>query len=196
MIHRFLPKSLSNAKQIKAMLNRMLTLTCLGLFALTPLFLAAQDAPAPSPASEVSQVVGLTNVTIAYSRPGVKDRTIFAADGLVPYGEIWRTGANAATKITFDKDVEVGGEALSAGSYAILSKPGADSWEVMFFPYESGSWMSYTDESPAATVTVEAHSMDVFVETFFIDINNIRDDSATIDIVWENTYVSIPLSVD
>ncbi len=178
------------------MLNRMIALTCMGLFALAPLFLAAQDAPAPSPASEVSQVVGLTNVTIAYSRPGVKDRTIFAADGLVPFGEIWRTGANAATKITFDKDVEVGGKALSAGSYAILSKPGAESWEVMFFPYESGSWMSYVDKNPAATVTAEAHSMDVFVETFFIDINNIRDDSATIDIVWENTYVSIPLSVE
>ncbi len=177
------------------MSTRLITLICLAVFGLCSLSVQAQETPAASPTIEMSQKVGLTDVSLVYSRPGVKDRTVYASDGLVPFGEIWRTGANAATKITFSKDVVVGGKNLSAGSYAILTKPGSSQWEVMFYPYESGNWGSYTDMTPAATITAEATKTNHMVETFLIFIDNVRDDSATIDIVWENTVVSIPLEV-
>ena len=151
--------------------------------------------PSPSPSSKVTQMVGLTEVTIEYSRPGVKDREIFG--GLLPFGEVWRTGANSATKITFDKDVQINGTDLKAGSYALLTKPGETEWGIMLFTYESGSWSSYTKEgvTPVLSFTVKSQNIGVNVETLLIDVNNIRDDKASIDIVWEKTAVGIPLTV-
>jgi len=156
----------------------------------------AQDAPAPSPASELSQKVGLTDITVVYSRPGMKGRTIFAADGLIPFGEIWRTGANQATKISFSTQVMMGGATLDAGDYAILSKPGKEEWEVMFFPFEGAGWGGYRQKTPAATVKVEPMKISPEVETFTIDIQNIRDESATLNFIWENTEVAVPFSVE
>ncbi|MCB0633277.1 MAG: DUF2911 domain-containing protein [Saprospiraceae bacterium] len=159
--------------------------------------LVAQIAtPAPSPGSKLTQSVGLTEVNIEYSRPGVKDRKIFAADGLVPFGEVWRTGANTATKITFSDDVKVDGQELKAGSYAILSKPAADSWDIMFYPYDNGNWMSYPDKE--AVVTVKAKTMNAGhkIENFTITIDNIGTDQADIIFAWDKTAAVLPLSVE
>ena len=111
------------------------------LFAVAFLFASAINAqirtPAPSPSASFTQEIGLIEVSAEYSRPGVKGRTIFG--DLVPYNKVWRTGANAATKISFSGDVTIEGEELPAGSYAILSVPGAQSWDVHFYTYEGGS---------------------------------------------------------
>ena len=159
--------------------------------------LVAQIAtPAPSPGSKITQSVGLTEVNIEYSRPGVKDRKIFAADGLVPFGEVWRTGANTATKITFSDDVKVDGQELKAGSYAILSKPAADSWDIMFYPYDNGNWMSYPDKE--AVVTAKAKTMNTGhkIENFTITIDNIGTDKADIIFAWDKTAAVLPLGVE
>ncbi len=157
--------------------------------------LQAQDKPAPSPASKLEQRVGTTDITITYSRPGVKDRTIFSKDGLQPYGEFWRVGANQATKIEFSKDVKVGGEELSAGAYTILAKPGKSEWMVMMYAYEANGWGSYRQKDPDASWTIKPEAMKEMVETFRIDVNNIRDYSADINLEWEKTRITLPIEV-
>ncbi len=143
--------------------------------------------------AKTETVVGLTDVHVEYSRPGVKGRTIFAADGLVPFGKIWRTGANQATKVTFGGDVMVGGEKLAGGSYAILTKPMADKWEVMLFNYEGGSWGMYPSKTPAATLTVEAMKVPGKVENFTIMFDEYTMNSANMYIMWDQTMVALPI---
>lgn len=156
----------------------------------------AQDKKAqPSPAASLSQVVGTTDVTIDYSRPGMKGRTIFSADGLVPFGQVWRTGANGATKITFSDDVTLEGQNLSAGSYAILTIPAEDMWTVHFYTYDEGRWSPYKDKDPTLAFKVKPVKMSETVETFMFAIDNIKDNSAHIGILWENTHVPIQLGV-
>lgn len=152
--------------------------------------------PAPSPSSTIEQTVGLTDITINYSRPGVKGRTIFADDGLVPYGKLWRTGANAATKITFSDDVKFGGKDLKAGSYAILTIPTASNWTVQLYPYESGNWGSYAEKEPAAKVMAVTDALPFDVENFTIGFNNINATSADLMFYWEKTIAAVPLTVD
>jgi hypothetical protein len=158
--------------------------------------MVAQDKKAqPSPAATMTQVVGTTDVTIEYSRPGKKGRTIFSADGLVPFGQMWRTGANAASKITFSEDVTIGGKALAAGSYAILTVPTADKWTVHFYTHSEARWSPYKDKEPNLALEVEPVKMSETIETFMFVIDEIKDNSAVIGIVWENTFVPIPLGV-
>ncbi|MEL7249370.1 MAG: DUF2911 domain-containing protein [Bacteroidota bacterium] len=154
------------------------------------------NTPAPSPSASIEQAVGLTEITIDYSRPSMKGRTIFAEDGLVPFGSMWRTGANAATKITIDQDAKVGGVEVEGGSYAVLTKPMASEWTFMMFPYEGSSWGSYREKTPAATFTVATKSTAMAVESFTIGVNNLSSNGATIDFMWENTMVSVPVEVE
>lgn len=169
------------------------------LFALCSLFTIGATAqiqtPAASPTEKTEITVGLTDVHITYSRPSMKGRTIFSADGLVPYGKIWRTGANAATKIEFSDDVKLGGTDVKAGAYAILTKPMAVEWEVMLFPYEGGSWGSYLEKEPVATVSADVAEFPTNVETFTISVGNISKEGANIYMMWENTMVALPLEV-
>ena len=90
---------------------------------------AQVKTPQPSPKCTVEQVVGLTNVDISYSRPSAKGRNVFG--DLVPYGKLWRTGANANTTINFSEDVMISGKALKKGKYALFTTPKADVWEVI-----------------------------------------------------------------
>ena len=93
--------------------------------------------PQPSPFSKIEQKVGLTDVTLEFSRPAMRGRTIFG--NLVPYGKMWRTGANANTKITFSTDVTVGGSTLKAGTYAVFTTPNETSWDVIFYS-DASNW--------------------------------------------------------
>lgn len=155
---------------------------------------AQVQTPAASPFSKVMQTVGLTDVTIEYSRPSKNGRAIFG--DLVPYGKIWRTGANGATKMTFSEDVTIQGEALSAGSYAVLSKPGATSWDVMFYSYDQRGFGSYVEKTPDLTVTVEPIALPmVAAESFMISLDNLKSDGASIDMLWDKTWVSLALGV-
>lgn len=153
------------------------------------------QTPASSPAAKVFQTVGLTDIEIQYSRPSTKGRTIFGKDGLLPLEKIWRTGANAASKITFSDEVTIAGKVLKEGSYAILTKPGVNSWNVYFYAYHSGNWNSYVKEKPTATVTINSTKTADMVETFTIGVDQISMNSAQLVFAWENTKVSIPLQV-
>ncbi len=152
--------------------------------------------PAPSPSSELKQTVGLTDVTIVYSRPNVKGRATFAEDGLVPLGKPWRLGANAATKFSFSEDVMIAGSKLKAGDYAVLATPGAAEWKFMFYSYESGNWGSYLEKEAAAVVSVKPLTGDKNVESMSFYIANVQAASADIVFSWEKTKVVLPLEAD
>ena len=156
---------------------------------------AQVETPQPSPFSKVEQKVGLTDVSFEYSRPGVKGRTIFG--DLVPYGKVWRTGANARTKITFSSDVIVGEKELKAGTYAILTIPQASAWEIIFYTdYSSGGAPAELDENNvAARVNAQVNPIPFSVESFTIDINNLSNNGAVLEFIWEKTYVSMPFAV-
>ena len=171
-------------------------LTTLVLLLVATMAYSQIETPAASPAAKVEQTVGLTDITVEYSRPGMKDRVIFAEDGLVPHGKIWRTGANAATKVTFSDAVTVNGSELAAGSYAVLTTPSADNWQVHFFTFESRSFGSYLDKTPDLTVTADVNEMPMTLETFTISIHNITNDGATLNFSWEKTWVSLEIGVE
>ncbi|RTE52224.1 DUF2911 domain-containing protein [Arenibacter aquaticus] len=153
------------------------------------------STPAPSPASTLIQKVGLTDVTVEYSRPSMRGRTIFG--DLVPYDKLWRTGANARTKITFSDDVMIGDQELKAGSYAIFTKPGTSSWEVFFYTDTNGGGTpsDWDETKVAAKTTAQVYSMDMPVETFTITIDDLSADSATLGMLWEKSYVGVKFSV-
>ncbi len=153
------------------------------------------STPAPSPFSKIKQKVGLTDVTLEYSRPSMKGRTIYG--GLVPFDKIWRTGANARTKITFSDDVVVSGQTLKAGSYAIFTKPGASSWEVYFYTDTSGGGtpQNWDDSKVAAKATAEVSTMEMDVETFTMTFDDLHNNGATLGMIWEKTYVGVPFEV-
>ena len=172
-------------------MKKILLLVC----ALTMAFSAQaqMETPAPSPFQKIEQKVGLTDVTLEYSRPSMKGRTIYG--GLVPYDKLWRTGANANTKITFSDAVQVGDKMLEPGSYAIYTKPGAQSWEVYFYS-DAGNWgtpQKWDDSKVAAKISAEIFAMPMAVQTFTMTFDDITNDSANMGIIWENVYVAVPL---
>ncbi|QVY65666.1 DUF2911 domain-containing protein [Polaribacter sp. Q13] len=147
--------------------------------------------PAPSPSQKIEQKVGLTDVTLEYSRPGIKGRTIFG--DLVPFNEVWRTGANENTKITFSTDVTVNGKDLKKGTYALYTKPGKDSWNVYFYA-DTTNWgnpAKWDDAKVAAQAKATPQTMPMKIETFTMTFDNITNSSAVLGILWENTYVGL-----
>jgi len=172
----------------------------ISMFALVAMFATTSYAqiktPAPSPGATFTQAIGLSDVTINYSRPSVKGRKVFAADGLVPFGKVWRTGANQATKISFGADVKVGGKDLKKGDYAVLTIPNADSWAVHFYPYESGSWSSYVEKDPTVVATAKVENLPFSIESFSISIEDINDDSANLVFFWSNVAAAVPLKFE
>lgn len=153
------------------------------------------STPQPSPFSKLHQVVGLTDVTLEYSRPSMRGRTIFG--DLVPFDKIWRTGANATTKISFSDDVTIGDGTLKAGTYAIFTKPGTDSWDVYFYTETRGGGTpaSWDDSKVAAQIRVPVNKLSEDVQTFTITIDNLSNNGANLGMVWEKTYVWIPFGV-
>ena len=132
--------------------------------------------PAPSPFTKIEQKVGLTDVTLEHSRPAMRGRTIFG--DLVPFDKIWRTGANARTKITFSDDVTIDGDTLKKGTYAIFTKPSAESWEVYFYTdYKGGGAPQNLDDSKVALKTTAKTinlSMDIQSFTMGFDDQSIE----------------------
>lgn len=153
------------------------------------------ETPAPSPAAGLTQTVGLTDISVTYSRPSMRGRTIFG--NLVPYDKIWRTGANKNTVISFSTDVMIGEDELKAGDYALYTKPGANSWEVYFYS-DTNNWgtpKTWDDSKVVATAKVDVVKIPVSVETFTITIDNLNNDGATLGIHWENSYIGVPFEV-
>lgn len=165
------------------------------VFAITICYSANSQikTPAASPAQEIEQTVGLTNVTLKYSRPHKKDREIFG--GLVPFNKLWRTGANKNTEITFSEDVEIGGGTLAAGTYAIFTIPNEGTWEVMFYTDASnwGTPENWDASKVAATVIVKTTKLPMTMESFTIMFNDVKSDSVNLAIMWDDTMVSVPI---
>jgi hypothetical protein len=167
-------------------------------FSLATTFMQAQIVtPAPSPAAKIEQRIGITDVTVEYSRPSKKGRVVFG--DVVPYDQVWRTGANAATKITFSEDVVFGGADVKKGSYALLTKPGMTTWSIMLYPHNSTSWTSYT-ESDVQPITVTVNSIKMpegmNMESFMIGFENLTNHGADFYLLWEKTLVSVPIVVN
>jgi hypothetical protein len=152
------------------------------------------DVPAPSPASTLKQRVGFTDIEINYSRPGVKGRTIFG--GLEAYNKVWRTGANAATRITFSTPVKIEGTEVPAGTYGLFTIPGPEQWTVIINK-TSDQWGAYKYDPAADVLRVKVTPVKLAetIETFTIDVNDIRDESATLNLLWEKTLVPVKLEV-
>ena len=158
--------------------------------------------PAASPAGSVSTTVGLTDVKIDYSRPRVKGRAIFgsAATVLVPYGKIWRTGANNGTKISFSGDVKVEGTAVPKGEYLLITWPGATEWTIALNKNVAmgGDLDKYDAAQDAAKFKVKPEKLTEKMETLTFNIGDISDDSrsAKVQLAWENTSVKFSIAVD
>jgi hypothetical protein len=171
----------------------------LSAFLAVPNSATAQDGslefPAASPPASVRDQIGVTTVEIEYGRPGVKGRTIFG--DLVPYGEVWRTGANAATQITLDTDVTFGGQALKAGTYALFTIPGQQLWTVILNS-ATEQWGSYGHDPALDVVRVDVKSETLAepVETMRLGIDHIRSDSAQLTFAWERSGFSVHIEVD
>lgn len=169
----------------------LLFMTCATIYSVN----AQVNAPAPSPFSKLEQKVGLTDVTIEYSRPGVKGRKIFG--DLVPFGKVWRTGANARTKITFSTEATVDGQTLQPGSYSIFTIPSAESWDIIFYNdgKNSGTPKELDPEYIAAKTTAKAYPVPFDIETFTIDLNNLSNSGGRLEFIWEKTWVGVDFTV-
>lgn len=153
----------------------------------------AQELPRPSPTGTVTQKVGVTDVTLEYSRPGAKNRKVFGE--LVPFDKLWRFGANSCTKITTTTSLYFGESELKAGTYSVFAIPGKDSWEIIFnTDTDQGGTEDYTKDKDALRVKATPKE-NSFTETYTLSIDNITDESASIAVLWEKTRVDIPFKV-
>lgn len=156
----------------------------------------AQLAPQPSPFSKTEQTVGLTNLTIEYSRPSKKNRVIFG--DVVPYGEIWRTGANENTKFTNSDPVIFGKDTLKPGTYALYTKPGKESWDLIFYT-DATNWgtpENWDDKKVALKTSAKPTAAKDAVETFTISIDGLQSvNGGTLTLKWDQTAVAFPFAV-
>jgi hypothetical protein len=156
---------------------------------------AQVKTPAPSPKCTVEQKVGLTDVTIEYSRPSMKGRTVFG--NLVPYGKLWRTGANQNSMISFSDDVVIKGQTLKKGKYAIFVTPKVDMWEVIFYT-DTENWgtpENWNEKNVALSTNVDTKILGTPVESFTISINNLDNNYAHLEFSWEKTLVALKFEV-
>jgi hypothetical protein len=174
----------------------MKKLIMLAFIACSTLALNAQiETPQPSPSQKMEQKVGLTDVTVEYSRPSMRGRTIFG--DLVPYNQLWRTGANNNTMITFSTPVMIGGKELKPGSYAVFTKPGKQNWEVIFYS-DTNNWgtpQKWDESKVVATVNADVYELPMPIETFTLSFDDLTNDSAMLGMMWEKAYVAVKIEV-
>ena len=151
--------------------------------------------PQPSPKCTLNQMVGLTDVEIEYSRPATKGRNIFG--DLVPFGKVWRTGANSNTTISFSEDVVIDGKPLKKGKYALFTLPKVESWEVIFYS-KTDNWGNpevWNEADVALRASVVPEMLNRNIESLTIDISNLDNNFAYLNIAWEKTLVSLKFEV-
>lgn len=151
--------------------------------------------PPASSAQTIVQSLGISKITLVYSRPNMNGRKIFG--GLEPYGKVWRTGANQIPTITFESEVTVAGNKVAPGTYGILTVPNKDRWTIIFTK-NYNQWGSYTynQAEDLFRFSVTPQLLDKPVETFTISFSEVTPSSAKMNLSWENTLVSYDLSVD
>lgn len=152
--------------------------------------------PKASPLAKIEQKVGLADISISYSRPGKKDRVVFG--DVVPFGEIWRFGANENTKITSSDALIFGKDTLKAGTYAIFIKPNKDKWEVYFYT-ETTNWGTpdkWEEQKVALKLTSPVITLNDVVENLTISIDNLQNSGATLQFSWDKTRINIPFTIN
>jgi hypothetical protein len=151
--------------------------------------------PAPSPPATIKQDFGISSIELSYSRPGVKGRQIFG--DLVPYGKVWRTGANNATTITFGSDVTIADTKIPAGKYGLLTIPGENEWTVIITKQlDVTSPAQYKQDQDVVRVPVEPYMLPFSIETFTIGFNNITSTSCNLELMWDSVYVYVPIHTE
>lgn len=170
-------------------------LSAVGLALMTQLATAQVKLPSPSPSATLMQTVGVTDLTVKYSRPSLKGRTPFT-DAFVPNGKVWRTGANGATAFTTSTDLMVNGQNLPAGTYAIMSIPAANEWTLIFNKNTGVTEQTYKEAEDVLRVKLTPSRLGEKVETFTIGLNNVTDSTATMDIMWADVKASANLGVN
>ena len=166
------------------------------MFCIAMAFADAQTlrTPQPSPGQTIKQDFGISSIELIYSRPGMKGRKIFG--DLVPWGQVWRTGANNATRIKFTDDVTIGGQPLKAGEYAIYTVPNEREWEFIINKGSANWGTNYKKEDDILRVKATPVKLDNPVESFTIQFANIKPNSADLQIMWDKTLVSVPIVTD
>lgn len=156
---------------------------------------ARLEFPAASPNATLQQRIGVTDVEVVYGRPSMRGRKVFGT--LEPYGSVWRTGANTATKVSFSTDVTFGGKAVPAGDYALFSIPGEKEWTVVLSKAadQFGAY-GYDESTDQARVTVQPERLAEPVETFAIGFESLRSTGANMTLEWENTRVVVPIETN
>jgi hypothetical protein len=151
--------------------------------------------PAPSSTQNIKQDFGLSTVELSYSRPGIKGRKVFG--DLVPFGKVWRTGANQATTLTFGDEVTIGGTKIPAGKYGLVSIPGAASWTLIITKQtDITSPAAYKAENDVVQVKVKPVALATSVESFTMQFVNIKPASCGLQIMWDKTAVTLPITTD
>ena len=156
-------------------------------------FISAQiKSPQPSPTATITQKVGISNISVEYSRPGAKEREIFG--GLVSYGKMWRTGANKATKITFNENCVFGGAKVKKGSYSLFTIPGEKEWTVVLNKNtELWGVGEYDEKNQVCSIVSKAIETKDFTESFTIDFGTFQSFSAIMSLKWANTKIDIKI---
>jgi hypothetical protein len=157
--------------------------------------IAQVKMPQPSSTQVIKQDFGMGNIELTYSRPNVKDRKVFG--DLVPFGKLWRTGANAATKLYFNDQVEIGGKKIDTGSYVLYTIPNKDTWEVVLNKGLT-NWGTdgYKESEDVVRFTVSSMKMKTKIESFTMQFANIKANSCELHIMWDKTAVSIPITTN
>jgi hypothetical protein len=153
------------------------------------------NTPQPSPTQTFKQNFALSSIEISYSRPGIKGRKIFG--DLVPYGKVWRTGANNATTINFGEEVMIGGTKVPAGKYGLLTIPDAGEWTVIISKQtDVTSPADYKQDQDAVRMKVKPMTLPFPIETFTISVDDIKSNSCNVSLMWDNVYVAFPITAD
>lgn len=151
--------------------------------------------PQPSTTQTIKQNFGLSSIELSYSRPNAKERVIFGE--LVPFGKVWRTGANQASTLTFGDDVTIGNKKIAAGKYGLLSIPNKNNWILIITKQlDVTSPSAYKEENDLVRVDVKPMVGANKVETFSMQFTNVKSSSCELTLQWENTTVSLPISTD
>jgi hypothetical protein len=178
--------------------RKLITLTGISMFAMLSFTSVAQlKTPQASPTQTLKQNFALNDITIEYSRPGVKGRVIYG--DLVPFDKLWRTGANSSTKITFADNVKVEGNAVPAGTYSMFTIPGKTEWTIILNKNLSfGGTDGYKQEEDMMRFKVKPVAISDKIETFTINVADITSTTANIELVWEKTRVAfnVTASID
>ena len=174
---------------------RKMMLAVVALFCIAITTTAQVRMPQPSPTQTVKQDFGMGSIELTYSRPNAKGRKIYG--DLVPYNKLWRTGANAATKIVFTDPVELGGKKVDTGTYVLYTIPGVDSWEIILNKgLKNWGIDGYKETEDVVRFRVEPMSMKAKQESFTMQFSDIKPESCSLNIMWEKTNVAIPITTN